>query len=315
MNGGLKGRTLKGALQRAHSIVALLAAGLCAVSLGVLALLVCAANALNPVSTLHLMVIGLFCIVLSIGLGTLVALFLSRRMLRELSDPLRNLARVAGAARHEHTFEQRVPPAVTDDLDDLGSNVNALLDELETLQGQALGSHIQQANLDHLTGLPNRAFFEGRLARNLRGAEKQQGQLAVLSINCDHFKAINDHHGHGAADDVLISIAGRLRTQLREHDLLARLGGDGFAVLLSPLHGTDDAQTIADKIVASLLEPVSLPDGGTLKVSLSAGLALFPEHARAPAELMAAADAALRQAKHQGRSCWRLAAPITQPTV
>lgn len=166
----------------------------------------------------------LFCTLLS----AFIALNLSRRMLGDIVRPLRGLASVAHAARRERSFDRRVAEAPIAELNELGNDFNALLDELEVWH-----SHLQnenaalahQASHDSLTGLPNRAFFEGRLSRSLRNAARQQDNLALLFLDSDHFKQINDSLGHAVGDEVLINVADRVRAQLREHDLVARWVG------------------------------------------------------------------------------------------
>jgi len=248
----------------------------------------------------------LFCTVLS----ALVAQYLSRRLLSDIVRPLRGLASVAHAARRERSFDRRVPEAPIAELNELGNDFNALLDELEVWH-----SHLQsenqtlahQASHDSLTGLPNRAFFEGRLSRSVRNAERQQDHLALLFLDSDHFKQINDTLGHAVGDEVLISVADRVRAQLREHDLVARLGGDEFAVLLTPLHSRQDAEHIAEKIVASMKLPVQLDSGRSIATSLSVGIAYYPDDGADPASLLNAADAAMYQAKRKRRGHWQVA--------
>lgn len=164
-----------------------------------------------------------------------------------------------------------------------------------------------QASHDSLTGLPNRAFFEGRLSRSVRNAARQQDHLAVLFLDSDHFKQINDTLGHAVGDEVLISVAERVRAQLREQDLVARLGGDEFAVLLTPLHTRKDAEHIAEKIVASMELPVQLDSGRSVSTSLSVGIAYYPDDGADPASLLNAADAAMYQAKRERRGHWQVA--------
>ncbi|MFJ4068015.1 diguanylate cyclase domain-containing protein [Pseudomonas sp. NPDC089996] len=246
----------------------------------------------------------LFCTLLS----AFVALYLSRRLLGDIVRPLRGLASVAHAARRERSFDRRVPEAPIAELNELGNDFNALLDELEVWH-----SHLQsenatlahQASHDSLTGLPNRAFFEGRLSRSLRNAARQQDHLAVLFLDSDHFKQINDSLGHAVGDEVLINVADRVRAQLREHDLVARLGGDEFAVLLTPLHSRQDAERIAEKIIASMQLPVLLDGGESLTTSLSVGIAYYPDDGSDPASLLNAADAAMYQAKRKRRGQWQ----------
>ncbi|ADR61942.1 diguanylate cyclase domain-containing protein [Pseudomonas putida] len=248
----------------------------------------------------------LFCTVLS----ALAAQYLSRRLLNDITRPLRGLASVAHAARRERSFDRRVPEAPIAELNELGNDFNALLDELEVWH-----SHLQsenqtlahQASHDSLTGLPNRAFFEGRLSRSVLNAARQQDHLALLFLDSDHFKQINDTLGHAVGDEVLISVAERVRAQLREQDLVARLGGDEFAVLLTPLHTRKDAEHIAEKIVASMKLPVQLDSGLSVSTSLSVGIAYYPDDGADPASLLNAADAAMYQAKRKRRGHWQVA--------
>ncbi|MFV0934120.1 diguanylate cyclase domain-containing protein [Pseudomonas jessenii] len=255
-------------------------------------------------SLMRFLLSGLMGVVVCTAISAWVALYLARRQLRAITRPLRSLAFVAHAARCERSFDQRVPPAAIADLDNLGNDFNALLDELESWQ-----THLQsenetlahQANHDSLTGLPNRAFFEGRLIRTLRNANKLNERVAVLFLDSDRFKEINDNFGHAAGDAVLVAVATRVRAQLREEDLVARLGGDEFAVLLTPLHKTEDAERIADKIIASMETPVQLPGNASVLTSLSIGVAVYPDHGATPGALLDAADAAMYQAKRLSR--------------
>ena len=253
-------------------------------------------------SLLRFLLSGLVGIVLCTALSAWVSLYLARRQLRGITGPLRSLAEVAHAARRERAFDQRVPPAEIAELDNLGNDFNALLDELEAWQ-----THLQsenetlahQASHDSLTGLPNRAFFEGRLIRALRSANKLNERMAVLFLDSDRFKEINDNFGHAAGDAVLV--ATRIRAQLREEDLVARLGGDEFAVLLSPLHRVEDAQRIADKIIHSMDVPIQLPGNLSIMTSLSIGIAVYPDHGVTPGSLLNAADEAMYHAKRGSR--------------
>ncbi|MEX3775363.1 diguanylate cyclase [Pseudomonas sp. MYb118] len=255
-------------------------------------------------SLMRFLLSGLVGIVLCTAISAWVALYLARRQLRGITRPLRHLATVAHAARSERAFDQRVPPAEIAELDNLGNDFNALLDELETWQ-----THLQsenetlahQASHDSLTGLPNRAFFEGRLMRALRNAHKLDERVAVLFLDSDRFKEINDNFGHAAGDAVLVAVANRVRGQLREEDLVARLGGDEFAVLLTPLHKNEDAERIADKILESMEMPIALPGTTQVLTSLSIGIAIYPDHGVTPGALLDAADTAMYHAKRLAR--------------
>ncbi|WP_460134000.1 diguanylate cyclase domain-containing protein [Pseudomonas sp. S1_E04] len=251
-------------------------------------------------SLLRFLLSGLAGILICTALSAWVALHLARRLLRGITEPLQRLAAVAHGARSERDFDRRVPPARIAELDSLGSDFNALLGEMEAWQ-----SHLQsenetlahKANHDSLTGLPNRAFFEGRLIRALRGAAKVDERVAVLFLDSDRFKDINDNFGHAAGDAVLVAVANRVRAQLRDDDLVARLGGDEFAILLAPLHTVEDAQRIVDKIIASMDMPIAVPGNTQVLTSLSIGIAIYPDHGATPGALLNAADAAMYQAK------------------
>ncbi|MCV9918820.1 diguanylate cyclase [Pseudomonas sp. BT-42-2] len=261
-------------------------------------------------SLLRFLLSGLAGVVLCTMLSALVASYLSRRLLGDIIRPLRSLASVAHAARRERSFDRRVPEAQIAELNELGNDFNALLDELETWQSHLQSENETLAHLashDSLTGLPNRAFFEGRVSRSLRNAAREQEHLALLFLDSDHFKQINDSLGHAVGDEVLISVANRIRAQLREHDLVARLGGDEFAVLLTPLHSREDAERIAEKIVTSMKLPIQLDDGDSLTTSLSVGIAYYPDDGQDPASLLNAADAAMYQAKRKRRGHWQVA--------
>ena len=261
-------------------------------------------------SLMRFLLSGLAGIILCTAISAWVAIYLARRQLREIIGPLRSLATVAHAARSERALDRRVPPAQIAELDNLGNDFNALLDELESWQ-----THLQneietlahQASHDSLTGLPNRAYFEGRLIRALRNAGKLKERVAVLFLDSDRFKGINDNFGHAAGDAVLVAVADRVRAQLREGDLVARLGGDEFAVLLAPLHKVEDAERIADKILASMDLPIALPGDGSVVTSLSIGIAVYPDHGVTPGALLNAADAAMYQAKRLSRGAQSMA--------
>ncbi|NIF19456.1 diguanylate cyclase [Pantoea sp. Cy-639] len=261
-------------------------------------------------SLVRFLLSGLAGILICTVLSAVLALYLSRRVFGDIIRPLRHLASIAHAARRERSFDRRVPETQIAELNELGNDFNALLDELESWQ-----SHLQseneslahQASHDSLTGLPNRAFFEGRLIRSLRNAARHEEHLALLFLDSDHFKQINDSLGHAVGDEVLVNVASRIRAQLREHDLVARLGGDEFAVLLSPLHSREDAEGIAEKIVASMKLPVQLEGGSHITTSLSVGIAYYPDDGRDPASLLNAADAAMYQAKRERRGHWQVA--------
>ncbi|HDL6961854.1 TPA: diguanylate cyclase [Yersinia enterocolitica] len=245
---------------------------------------------------------GLFvCLILS----TLVAIFLSRRMLFGIIGSLNRITEVAHNVSRNRSFGQQVPSAQIAELNELSHDFNGLLEELEVWQKhltQENDSLAHRAAHDSLTGLANRAYFEGRLSRTLSDCKTNE-HVAVLFLDGDRFKEINDNYGHAAGDVVLTTIADRLCALLRESDLVARLGGDEFAILLAPIYNTDDVLIIADNIIKSMTQPITLPDGSEIITSLSIGIAIYPDHAQTPDELLQRADEAMYQAKKGFRLC------------
>ncbi len=189
-----------------------------------------------------------------------------------------------------------------------------MLDELEAWQNHLQkenASLSHRANHDSLTGLSNRALLEAELERAVAEARSSNGRVAVLFLDSDRFKYINDTFGHASGDQVLVTIAARIKQQLRDGDLVARLGGDEFAILLKPLRQSNDAVHIADSIIAAMHAPIGLPTGNDIVTSLSIGVAVYPDHAADPVALVGAADEAMYRAKQQQRGSRQVAAPLT----
>jgi diguanylate cyclase (GGDEF)-like protein/PAS domain S-box-containing protein len=153
---------------------------------------------------------------------------------------------------------------------------------------------------DSLTGLPNRNVFTGRLADEVAKAEAGGEPLAVLCVDLDGFKAVNDLYGHPAGDALLVAAAQRLRSTVREHELVARLGGDEFAIVQSGGAQPDLAGTLSQRIIAALAEPFALGTV-TVRISASVGVAVFPADAADPDALIKNADMALYRAKAEAR--------------
>lgn len=157
-----------------------------------------------------------------------------------------------------------------------------------------------QANFDTLTGLPNRRLFYDRLEMKLRQADRTDEVLALLFIDIDRFKEVNDTLGHHIGDALLIQAAQRIKDCVRDYDTVARLGGDEFTVILTAQHKSFDTGTIAQKIIDKLSTPFLLGDGETY-VSASIGIALYPNDADSVNELVKNADQAMYVAKNAGR--------------
>lgn len=164
------------------------------------------------------------------------------------------------------------------------------------------------AHYDVLTGLPNRTQWNERVQRELHAAAGAREGLAVLFIDLDHFKAINDSLGHPVGDQLLSRVARRFQACLRDGDFLARLGGDEFVVLLPDLVHSEDAAVVARKLLAALQAPMSI-DGHDLVASASIGIALYPGDGDDVSTLLKHADVAMYCAKDQGRNAYHYFKP------
>jgi diguanylate cyclase (GGDEF)-like protein/PAS domain S-box-containing protein len=164
------------------------------------------------------------------------------------------------------------------------------------------------ATRDALTGLPNRALLGDRAAQAILAAARSRGMLAVLLIDVDRFKLVNDSLGHRAGDALLRAVAERLCNTLRRDDTLARLGGDEFVLLWDGLKAAQDAALVAQRVQAILQRPFTL-EGRALNVTASIGVAIYPEDGRDFNELLKNADTALYDAKDGGRNGFRFFSP------
>ena len=162
---------------------------------------------------------------------------------------------------------------------------------------------LHQASHDPLTDLPNRRTFEDRLEMSLAGADRHQRIFALLYLDLDHFKEVNDSLGHAAGDTLLTQATRRMRSCVRAGDTLARLGGDEFAIILSELESAQEATEIAHRLIDALACPYLL-DGTQASVTASIGIAIHPHDGKDANSLRQCADAALYRAKAAGRNRW-----------
>lgn len=161
------------------------------------------------------------------------------------------------------------------------------------------------AHYDALTDLPNRTLFSDRLQQALATAKRDKVRLALLFIDLDEFKPINDIHGHAVGDLLLKEAAKRIYACLRESDTVARMGGDEFIVLLPVVEDERDSSIVAEKIRIALNQPFDLA-GNILQISSSIGIAIYPEHGSDEEALLKNADTAMYYAKESGRNCVRM---------
>ncbi|WP_421620670.1 EAL domain-containing protein [Alkalilimnicola ehrlichii] len=166
----------------------------------------------------------------------------------------------------------------------------------------------QLAYYDPLTRLPNRRLLDDRLSLAIKHAHRHRQRLAVMFIDLDHFKQVNDTLGHAVGDELLLRVSERLREHLREDDTLARLGGDEFLALLPDLQEVDEAIRVTQRLIEAISQPYTIGDHD-FRVGCSIGLSLYPDDGESPDALIRNADGAMYRSKTEGRNTYRLYAP------
>lgn len=234
-----------------------------------------------------------------------LAIVLAALLARRLSKPLQQLLRAIREFGHgSHDAPLPLPVLRHDEfgtlaraIDEMQGQIRAQFASLELKQHELdrLASH------DTLAGLPNRRLFMDRLTQAMARARRHQSELALLFIDLDNFKDINDNEGHAAGDDVLKLMSQRMTALVREVDTVARLGGDEFIILLDGADDREEITLIAQRMVDVLRQPV-IYEGKLLQCGASIGISCFPDDATDMTELIAAADQAMYRAKHSGRN-------------
>ena len=181
--------------------------------------------------------------------------------------------------------------------------VVAVRDQRERLRAEAEMRRL--ADTDSLTGLANRARFNDYLAQLLASRRVEERSFALLSLDLDRFKHVNDAHGHAAGDALLVRVARRLSAVVRDGGLVARIGGDEFSIIATSAHGPDGIRSLADRVVEILSRPF-LIDGQVHEIGTSIGVAFAPSDASTAEALVCNADLALYRAKHDGGGVYRL---------
>ena len=202
--------------------------------------------------------------------------------------------------------------AIRDPAGAVNSYVAVLTDISERLAVEQRARH--QAEHDALTGLPNRVLFLDRLHQALAKVKRQHGRFALMFLDLDNFKAINDTHGHHAGDAVLQQVGLRLTQCVRAVDTVSRLGGDEFVVLLADMGGVDQAAHVAGTIMAALAQPMHA-SGQELSLTVSIGIAICPSDGDDVDALLRHADAAMYHAKQNGRSAFQFFSPAMNAHV
>jgi diguanylate cyclase (GGDEF)-like protein len=233
-------------------------------------------------------------LIASVG-GLVLALLVAFLLARGLVHDLRQLAQAAGrlAAGNDNA---RAHVRTSGELGKLAAAFNDMAARIAAHKAMLT----EVAISDPLTGLHNRRAFQARLAEETERTRRSGDSFALLMIDLDHFKALNDRHGHPAGDAALAAVAAVLRQELRSVDLPARLGGEEFGVLL-PHSDQQAARIAAERLRAAIAACPIIHKGATLTVTASVGVACYPDHADTDEELLRIADRAMYAAKHAGR--------------
>jgi diguanylate cyclase (GGDEF)-like protein len=223
---------------------------------------------------------------------------------RRISQPISQLARAMRRVTDDHNFAERVEVTGNDEIARLGVGFNTMLAEIERREAgkkKAEAALQQQAFCDALTGLPNRRLLTDRLCHTLAGAKRSGRLVALLYLDLDGFKLVNDSLGHHVGDRLLVNVATRLRSRVRQADTLARLGGDEFTVVLGNLGHISEAATVADALLKVLAAPFLIGDH-ELTISASIGISIYPDGAADSTALLQQADSAMYAAKRGGKN-------------
>ena len=203
------------------------------------------------------------------------------------------------------------------DLDEVLMRVHNML-EVRLLHEEAINHGKIQESLalkDPLTGLANRRLLADRMEMAIAHARRNKNAMAVVYLDLDGFKQINDTLGHGVGDALLKMVADRLTATVREEDTVARLGGDEFIIVLWHISGSDEAARVVLKVIEAVSQPYVIKEH-TVGISTSAGFAIYPTHGEDADTLMKNADLALYEAKRAGKNCYRTAQSMqTPPTM
>ena len=262
---------------------------------------------------------SLMSLLLAIGL-VVAAYLISVRLQKMISDPLVELETISREVGNSGNYAIRVPCSGEDEIGSLARSFNHMLETIETNQkerdtaNEALQLNKKRleravkdlqylANYDSLTQLPNRALCMDRIKYALKRASRTKTMVALLFLDLDHFKDVNDSLGHAVGDQLLKATSQRLLDKIRNEDTLARLGGDEFVMILNELHDTEDVIAIVEKIVTGFEQPFQLSNY-EVNTTVSVGVCMFPQDGVDVDSLMKAADAAMYKAKEVGRNTY-----------
>lgn len=228
-------------------------------------------------------------------ISLVLAYLLNWQLQKRLTAPISDLINLVSYVARNKKYHRRLDSARDDEIGDLTLGVNTMLDTIEAHETQLF----QRANYDELTQLPNRHLLMERLTHGINTATRNKTEIALLFLDLDRFKVVNDSLGHRVGDELLVQVAGKLVNTLRKSDSISRWGGDEFVMLLENIKNVKDIDNIVEKIVEELAKP-TMTGGHLLHVSTSIGIARFPQDGDDSVSLLKHADISMYRAKAQG---------------
>ena len=237
----------------------------------------------------------------------MLAFILSNRLQDLVTVPVMNLVQTMKRVSREKNYSLRSQTAGQDEIGSLIDSFNEMLSEIESREEtlRERQEHLQRlAHFDNLTHLPNRSLYCDRLHQSILQAERAKKRIAVMFVDLDHFKDINDSAGHRIGDLLLVEVAGRLQKIIRASDTVARMGGDEFTILLPNVRDKENTGIVADKILKALSEPYRV-DGNEFYITASVGITLYPDDGKTVDELLKNADTAMYKAKSDGKNMFQ----------
>jgi diguanylate cyclase (GGDEF)-like protein len=248
--------------------------------------------------------LGLYLVVnfFSMLLGFAVAYPLSKKLKESITRPLSDLMEVANQVTEYQNYTH--PRQVNDSEDEVGSLSRAFDDMLSRIQERDVKLS-ELAYYDNVTGLTNRHYFMERLDQAVSNTLRYGSRCCLMFIDLDNFKTVNDTLGHHVGDDLLRAVGGKLTDLLRDNDIVCRIGGDEFAVIIENNRDMVGPSILANKIIEKLSAPMLL-HGEEVRIGASIGLSACPDNATTMAELLRTADTAMYWAKEGGKNCFRI---------
>jgi len=248
----------------------------------------------------QILLVGCLLVLVAMTVGGFSASLLQCEISRSLSE----LVQAMHGITSEENFRTRVAVSGTDEVARLGEGFNTMIAELERREAQKKNFEAKlrfQASNDALTGLPNRRLFADRLAQTMALAVREKRMVALLYIDLDGFKLVNDTLGHSIGDSLLVDVARRFASTMRRSDTLARLGGDEFTVILAGPKRQEDAAVVAGHLLETLALPIVI-HGHELRIGASIGISIYPDTAQDASDLLQQADSAMYSAKRNGKN-------------